>query len=365
MPARLATAISLLALGLAPPALAAPPWFRGMGDLDGGSFESSASSVSDTGLVVGYGTVVSNQTRPVTWTLADGLAQLPVDALAAIDVSADGSTILLRGAVEDLVWTAEAGAVGLGEDQLARALSADGGTVVGRRERPDLATVEAFRWTLAGGVEGLGFLPHTNERSEAWAVSASGDVATGDARNYTDAPGFLWTAAGGVAPLAAMSGQGQPRYTRAMSKDGTTIAGLVDNSVIFVWSESAGYQYLADFDPSHGKWPRDLDQDGTVMVGGSVSHSYPTAFHWKAADGMRPLGEVLADDYGLDVENWILHDAVAISPNGRYIVGVGTNPDGQREGFVAFLGSPACGLGGEVALALPVLLLRRRRRLGR
>jgi hypothetical protein len=362
MPAKFATAVvSLVALGFATPALGASPWFSGIGDLEGGPFQSRASSVSNTGLVVGYGTIALNQTRPVTWTLASGLALMPVDALAAIDVSADGSTILLRGAIEDLVWTAGTGAIGLGEDQLARALSADGATVVGRRERPDLATVEAFRWTLAGGVEGLGFLPHTNESSEAYAVSTSGDVATGDSRNYTDAPGFLWTAVGGIEPLAAMPDQGQPRFTRAMSKDGTTLAGLVDNSVLFVWSESAGYQYLADFDPSHGKWPRDLDQDGTVMVGGSVSNDHPTAFHWTAAEGMRPLGEVLADDYGLDVEDWMLHDAVAISPNGRYIVGVGTNPDGRREGFVAFLGSPACGLGGEVAWVLPVLVLLRRR----
>lgn len=358
------TVMTLLALVsglLAAPAGAAVPWFTGIGDLPGGAFESSASAVSDTGIVVGFGTDGALSQQAVLWTAAAGLVPLPVDAIAGIDVSAEGSTVLLRGVVEDFVWTPTGGVVGLGDLQLARALSADGTTVVGRRDRLDLvpARSEAFRWTLAGGVEGLGFLPHSNPSSQAYAVSADGEVAIGDATNQVGAPGFLWTA-GSIAPLEPIVGQGQPRFARAMSSDGTTVAGLA-SATIFVWSETDGYTYLADFDTSHGKWPRDLDAGGSVLVGGSVSHDHPTAFHWTAADGMRPLGDVLADDYGLDVDGWILTDALGISPNGRYIVGVGTNPDGAREGFVAFLGSPSCGLGAELAFGLPLLALLRRR----
>jgi hypothetical protein len=63
----------------------------------------------------------------------------------------------------------------------------------------------------------------------------------------------------------------------------------------------------------------------------------PLAFHLDDRCGMRRLDEVLVDDHGLDLTGWELLSAVAISDNGRTIVGLGYNPNGALEGWIARL----------------------------
>ncbi len=52
---------------------------------------------------------------------------------------------------------------------------------------------------------------------------------------------------------------------------------------------------------------------------------------------MRNLKQVLENDYGLDLTGWTLTYAGDISSDGNVIVGVGTNPDGDTEGWIAVL----------------------------
>jgi hypothetical protein len=64
-----------------------------------------------------------------------------------------------------------------------------------------------------------------------------------------------------------------------------------------------------------------------------------TAVIWDQTHGMRSLLEVLINDYGLgsQLSGWSLDKATAISPNGRFIVGWGTNPSTQIEAWLVRL----------------------------
>jgi hypothetical protein len=52
---------------------------------------------------------------------------------------------------------------------------------------------------------------------------------------------------------------------------------------------------------------------------------------------MRDLKEVLTNNYGLNLTGWTLLEATAISPDGKTIVGYGTNPSNDTEAWIASL----------------------------
>ena len=60
------------------------------------------------------------------------------------------------------------------------------------------------------------------------------------------------------------------------------------------------------------------------------------------AHGSRYLLDVLVNEAGLGnaLAGWTLGVALGLSGDGRHIVGFGTNPDGNTEGWIAFLGTP-------------------------
>jgi uncharacterized membrane protein len=103
----------------------------------------------------------------------------------------------------------------------------------------------------------------------------------------------------------------------------------------------------------------DVTADGSTVVGWSVSDLGEEAFYWQSISGMRPLSDVLINDYGLDLNGWTLNHASAISPDGAVIVGNGTNPAGIREAWIAVIPEPgtfvlaaigAAGIGFAVAM---------------
>ena len=115
----------------------------------------------------------------------------------------------------------------------ATAISADGSAVVGSSESGNGR--EAFRWTAAGGMEGLGDIDSIRVHyffSEAYDVSGDGRVVVGMgyAENYE---AFVWTAAGGIQSLAELLTQDYGldlagrHLTRAVgvSDDGFTFSG--------------------------------------------------------------------------------------------------------------------------------------------
>jgi hypothetical protein len=56
---------------------------------------------------------------------------------------------------------------------------------------------------------------------------------------------------------------------------------------------------------------------------------------WDEDLGILRFQSVLEDRYGLDLGDWTLHSANAISGDGLTLAGYGTNPSGLREAWVA------------------------------
>jgi probable HAF family extracellular repeat protein len=136
--------------------------------------------------------------------------------------------------------------------------------------------------------------------SDALGVSADGSVVVGWARNAAgEYRAFRWTASGGMQDLGTLPG-GYDSFADAVSADGAVVVG---------WS------YNAD-------WQR-------------------RAFRWTAAGGTEDLNTTYAS---LLTNGSVLGEACAISPDGRYIVGVGYNAaTGRREAFLLDTGFPRRG----------------------
>lgn len=99
----------------------------------------------------------------------------------------------------------------------------------------------------------------------------------------------------------------------------------------------------------------DMSADGSVLVGVSGNDPDPdqTAFIWDAVNGMRDLKTVLETEFGLDLTDWKLRQAWAVSADGLTITGVGENPDGNREAWIANIPEPSTALllGSRLGLA--------------
>lgn len=67
-----------------------------------------------------------------------------------------------------------------------------------------------------------------------------------------------------------------------------------------------------------------------------VGFRWPRGFVWDNINGMQSISSVLTGS-GVDMTGWLLKSARGISDDGLTIVGVGTNPDGNQEAWVATL----------------------------
>jgi probable HAF family extracellular repeat protein len=103
-------------------------------------------------------------------------------------------------------------------DSAASAVSADGMVAVGSSVSGSSSPlVEAFRWTQATGMVGLGFLPGHSETSRASDVSANGSIVVGASGDIGEA--FRWTQATGMVGLGFLPG-GSSSIALGVSADG-------------------------------------------------------------------------------------------------------------------------------------------------
>ncbi|MGE3108665.1 MAG: GC-type dockerin domain-anchored protein [Phycisphaerales bacterium] len=191
------------------------------------------------------------------------------------------------------------------------AMSADGLVLVGVSDSS--MGQQAFRWTLAGGIQPMGYLPMpptTARYSQATAISADGGVIAGSSRSFNASPNgeeaFRWTQATGMVPLGDLPGGSFQSTPLAMNHDGSVIVGR---------------GYVAGACGPFGC--------------GSAAH----AFIWDADHGMRDLND-LVTSLGIDLTGWVLQEARGISADGRIIVGTGLNPSGAVEAWRFDFGPP-------------------------
>jgi probable HAF family extracellular repeat protein len=342
-------AITCLALcALSSSAYATEATFAPLGDLEGGIFRSFAYAVSADGSVIVGESVSAHGYEAFRWEsggmtglgLPTGLAASSV----ARGVSADGAIVVgwdqLGNYSHPFRWTVADGKLPLGfldpahEATSPYGISADGSVIVGRGEAG--GTVEAFRWE-DGAFSGLGDLPGGNVASEGMAVSADGSVVAGFGRSGSGTEAFRWTAIDGMQGLGDLPGSAFGSSAFAVSGDGQTIAGWSNASAgteAFRWSAATGMVSLGVLpDAQHFSIARGMSADGTIIVGESKGSANRTVFVWDPAHGMRDLARLLVDHFEVDLTGWQLRQAMAVTPDGRTIVGWGRNPQGDYEAW--------------------------------
>jgi probable HAF family extracellular repeat protein len=324
-----------------------------LGTLGGNS--SWAIGVSaDGSVVVGEADNALEQTRAFRWTAAGGMQDLGTLGgywSAAIGVSADGSVVVgvTRNAAwkyRAFRWTAAGGMQDLGtlggDDSWAYGVSADGSVVVGGAHNAP-GEWHAFRWTAAGGMQDLDTLG--SDWSAAFGVSADGSVVVGKAVNAAgQGRAFRWTAAGGMQDLGTLGGDWSEAF--GVSADGSVVVGWANNAAgqerAFRWTAAGGMQDLGTLGGGLSA-ASGVSADGSVVVGWAENAAgQGLAFRWTASGGMEDLNTTYAS---LLTDGSVLWGAMAISPNGRYIVGYGFNAaTGLKEAFLLDTGpgGPPC-----------------------
>ncbi len=351
--------IVVFVLGSASLAFGGTPFFTGLGDLPGGlNFSSIAygprSISADGTIVVGYSSSGSG-TEAFRWEngVINGMGDFPGGALdsAAFNMSADGSVVVGRGhhelGYEAARWTQWGGMQGLGDlpggDYYSRAMgtSYDGTVIVGDSE--SASGLQAFKWTQETGMVGLGDLEGGGFRSLAWAASEDGSVivGTGESENGTEA--FRWEN-GVMTGLGDLPGGGFRSIALNVSADGSVVIGQAQRGEeldeAYRWKDGVMVG-LGDLPGGVVEsTPFGMTPDGSIIVGSGFTESGFEAFIWDETNGMRNLNDIMANDYGLDITGWTALCARSISADGLTIAGVGTNPQGFQEGWIAHIPEP-------------------------
>jgi len=258
----------------------------------------------------------------------------------AYGVSADGSVVVgwaynTSGQIRAFRWTAQTGMQDLGtlggDWSQALSVSADGSVVVGSAGNAS-GQGRAFRWTAQAGMQDLGTLG--GAESAAYGVSADGSVVVGWAYNTSgNSRAFRWTAQTGMQDLGTLPGYVES-LSYGVSTDGSVVVewayNASGNSRAFRWTAQTGMQDLGTLPGyEYGITAYGVSTDGSVVVGGAENANYQRhAFRWMAQIGMQDLNQIYAS---LLQDGSYLRSAIAISPNGRYIVGGGYNAATGRD----------------------------------
>jgi len=146
----------------------------------------------------------------------------------------------------------------------------------------------------------------------------------------------VWTEAGGLVPLGDLEGGDRASEPFGISPDGAVVVGKSTSSrgvEAFRWTKAEGMKPLGDLDGGEFmSMAFDVSSNG-IVVGTATGADGSEAFVWDAKNGMRALKALL----GPAAKAWQLTEATAITPDGRTVIGNGTNPDGKPEGWVARL----------------------------
>ncbi len=183
---------------------------------------------------------------------------------------------------------------------LGTIMSFNGAVVAGNIEG-GAATSTPFQWVDGGMVRWPG---STYLSSSAAAVSPDGSVVAGST-------GFLNDGAVDTQPF---------EWTNGVVTTLPLPSGFINGSALGVsnyGSTIVGYM---------------------TMGGPGIFNQNSKAFIWNQAKGVQDLQQALtADGLGSELAGWTLTEATAVTPDGKTIVGNGTDPQGQHEGWIVHL----------------------------
>ena len=305
--------------------------------------------------VVGFHTTAAGS-GPFRWTAATGTVNIGTGggAPTAWATSGDGSVVVGEGlpTIGGFRWTSADGVVPLAGTRRAREVSADGNVVVGNTLG---LPSQAFRWTQATGVVGIGNFPG-GSGSDAFDVSDDGNVIVGRGISTNGQEAFRWTEATGIVGLGDLPGGDFTSEATGVSADGSVIVGgatSADGKEAFRWTAATGIVSIGGGTSAEANAVSD---DGNVIVGRSSDLG---AFYWTPAGGMQSLWDVLlANGVNPALDGWTSFSvANHVSADGTHITGGGTR-NGVSEAFLAIVPEPNC----VSALVLTAALARRRRR---
>jgi probable HAF family extracellular repeat protein len=258
----------------------------------------------------------------------------------AYGVSADGSTAIGEGRFgvgqEAFRWTEAGGMVGLGDlpggtvVSVATGVSGDGSKVVGWGNPG--SQHQAFVWTQDDGIMSLGDLPGGTVDSRAYAISSDATTIVGygsvapHAAGSHDFEAFRWTETAGMVGLGDLPGRTFGSFAYGVSADGSTIVGSSNGASgfeAFRWTESGGMIGLGDLPGgSFSSVAYGTSSDGSITVGNASSAFGLEAVRWSEATGMIGLGDLPGERFQ--------SSAAAVSGDGSTIVGYGWGEAGQR-----------------------------------
>jgi probable HAF family extracellular repeat protein len=324
--------------------------FTSLGDLPDGIFFSAANAISSDGTAaVGY-SESDEGPQAFRWSFDEGMVGLGSflgTFSEASRVSADGSVVVgssvSPNGQEGFRWTENEGMVGLGVHpdytgtwsySPATGLSADGSVISGWASKSS-GVYEATRWIAQTGLVGIGSL--TGQSSYARDVSADGTVIVGNSFGVQGPEAFRWTESGGMVGLGDFPGGTFSSEAYSISEDGQTIVGRATSATgweAFRWT-ATGMIGLGDL---HGgntlSYANDVSANGEVVVDVGFTQRGMEAFRWDEQHGMESIQQILRRDNVLP-DGWQLNTASGISADGSTIVGMGRNPSGMTEAWIA------------------------------
>jgi len=354
--------------------VAAAPSFVGVGDLPGGIFHSEVLAISDDGRVVvgrsssarsseeGFYKVANDTLTPLLGPGGTPVTSEP-RALSPTGLVIAGKIVV--GSLQAARWIAGTGWVALGDipggelASQALAISADGSVLVGWGASP--AGYEAARW-VNGNVVAMGDLPGGAHHSSSALVSADGGIVVGTGYSAAGAEVFRWSTGSGMVSLGEIAGGEHYGEPFGMTPDASVIvgkAGTGSGTEAFRWTAVSGFVPLGDLPSgSFESIALDVSATGATVVGYGTTANGPEAFVWDASFGMRRLKDVLLSSGLSAVADWTLTEATGISADGRVLVGNGTNPSGDTEGWIATLPAPLSVAPHRTALAIHSIVAR-------
>jgi len=324
-----------------------------------GSVPAGWDRVSHVMRVTNDGVVIGNVLRVVggaylvyqgfTWDAQNGftlLGALDPERSSIVGYASPDGRVIPGAAIDHtgkyvaVVWVdgvgpERIGAVPEGFSATAWGVSWDGTVVGGELFTPGLLA-EGWLWSLERGFEALGVPPGASYTTVV-QLPQHGDVvlsaiiwgSLGGAQE-----GARWTRAKGWEPLGDLPGGDFFSNLGLCSRDGRVGAGRASpptgTTHMARWTDAGGWQDLGG-----AGWSAGISGDGWTVVGISGSTSTGNlAAMWDPGEGLRFVQDVLEKEFGLNLSGWKLREAHAISDNGRYIAGIGHNPQGKLEGWL-------------------------------